>query len=712
MTSNKQRAVKTAFFSILLGVAFLLTLPGWKADSTYAAVALGPRAVLGVHPSALSSPLQGPTSTVTPTELYLPVIPVILPPAIELLDVWVEDSQENEQKAYRPGDAMDIRSVLFVSPLGPVTSTLTHATAGPCGAGQVFNGTLMLDPGLWEHGAPTQAQNCTGLFTITTVLSEERITPTLTTEYVVNPLSEVLVTDQAGFDKCAVTTVDKMQTWWDESPYSVANLYIGGAAFACPNQNLDAVWIHKVSQQGWTFIPTWVGPQAPCTSFNHRMSWTPATAYQEGQVEAAAAAVAAREYGFFGDQIIYYDLEAFPNASTACRAATDAFMEGWTRQLHDLGFKAGGYGQECSSYMTDWVDNSPSPDDIWWARWPFPPWGYDPTASVYGSSCIPDNYWDDHQRIRQYTGGHTETWGGVLLTIDSNALDGEVTSLPVNSPRTAGEIQPVRLVREGPAIWDISLTGPGQGWVLAGRRLFSTEDNGQSWQDLTPGGVVPLGMKTLDDQTGWVAGIGQQGAEISIGRTDDGGRSWQFSPLPLADHDVEQVKAASIEVLDRDTLWIALPLASGSSFSQGLLFYSADGGATWDRRTAPLGEPVYFEDNDHGWAAGGPSGDLLYRTQDGGRTWRLSQEAAPDIVADLPDTARQLLKTDGFVAVDAFGDRYLWAVRQEGACAGDKVIPMGSAVEETTPFVCTQRSFLEASADAGRTWYALGLPGS
>jgi len=32
--------------------------------------------------------------------------------------------------------------------------------------------------------------------------------------------------------------------------------------------------------------------------------------------------------------------------------------------------------------------------------------------------------WASHQRIRQYRGGHDETWGGVKLNVDSNGDDG------------------------------------------------------------------------------------------------------------------------------------------------------------------------------------------------------------------------------------------------------------------------------------------------
>ncbi|MDX1437947.1 MAG: DUF1906 domain-containing protein, partial [Anaerolineales bacterium] len=493
MALSQQRALKTALISLALGGLFLLGLPNLAGNPALAS-RVGQPGRTG--PSGVGAGVQISTPEVLITSTtYLPILHVF---TVELNGFWVEDQASVRRNGFEPGEGMVFVTDGWVNRPDSVTTTLKLTDTGPCESGVVFSQTVALPPNGWVYLVPETAQNCTGIFTTTTSLTFGEVVLSKSAEHVVNPPSQVAVSGHPGFDKCAVTSVENMQTWWDESPYAVTNLYIGGAAFACPNQALDAVWIHKVAKQGWTFIPTWVGPQAPCTGFNHRMSWNASTAYQEGKDEAAAAAAAARNYGFFGGNVIYYDLEAFPNASTACRAATDAFMTGWTEQLHDLGFKAGGYGQECSSYMTDWVDNSPSPDDIWWARWPFPPWSYDPTASVFGSSCIPDNYWDDHQRIRQYTGGHQETWGPTTLTIDSNILDGEVNLLPVGAPRVEGELQQATVIYEGPAIRGHGLTGPGEGWVWVDERILKSENGGIGWQEITPDRLVPIGVSFRD----------------------------------------------------------------------------------------------------------------------------------------------------------------------------------------------------------------------
>ncbi len=72
-----------------------------------------------------------------------------------------------------------------------------------------------------------------------------------------------------GFDICEIPELAKLAVWWKSSPYTAVNLYIGGSARACANSNLTASYLAQLQRQGWKFIPTWVGPQAPkpCTNY-------------------------------------------------------------------------------------------------------------------------------------------------------------------------------------------------------------------------------------------------------------------------------------------------------------------------------------------------------------------------------------------------------------------------------------------------------------
>ncbi len=245
-----------------------------------------------------------------------------------------------------------------------------------------------------------------------------------------------------GFDICTIPTIAQLQTWWNSSPYQAVNLYIGGAARACANPALTASYLNQMRQQGWTFIPTWVGPQAPCTTFIHRFSSDVDTAYVQGRDEAYFASAALAALGLttsnldLSGSVAYYDMEMYGN-DAACRNAVNAFVNGWVTHMHDLGNLAGVYGATgistssgCTSGLGDYLTIPNIPDAIWPARWYLPAGEgtYDPSASVWDiGSCIPSSAWNNHQRIRQYAGDHSESWGGIALGgIDSDVLDGVV----------------------------------------------------------------------------------------------------------------------------------------------------------------------------------------------------------------------------------------------------------------------------------------------
>ncbi len=113
--------------------------------------------------------------------------------------------------------------------------------------------------------------------------------------------------------------------------------------------------------------------------------------------------------------------------NTACRNAAKSFISGWTAQLHARGSEAGVYGSSCGSAISDFASISNVPDAIWPAHWIYS--SYNSGATVWDVACLSNGLWANHQRIRQYAGGHGETWGGVTLNIDCNVIDGIVASV-------------------------------------------------------------------------------------------------------------------------------------------------------------------------------------------------------------------------------------------------------------------------------------------
>ena len=223
-----------------------------------------------------------------------------------------------------------------------------------------------------------------------------------------------------GFDQCAAGTISQMNdSWWPNTPWSWANIYMGGANRGCGQSNLNGSWVSAILARGWKLVPTWVGPQAPGSSCGScsKMSGDLATARQQGINEANAATNAANALGLNPPTIIYYDMERYDPTSNA---AARAFIDGWVAGLHNRGNQAGSYGAGANANY-DWSHVANVPDAVWISDW-------NGNTSVYGLSGLSDGLWSNHQRLHQYQGGHNETWGGVTFNIDSNSADGPVAN--------------------------------------------------------------------------------------------------------------------------------------------------------------------------------------------------------------------------------------------------------------------------------------------
>lgn len=564
------------------------------------------------------------TVAVTETSLYFPIIMQnYRPPAIELTSASTLNAQGEFELFFDLGDTVQYTSGGVNTSADVVPVELTWSLDGPCDATEFFRDTLNLSPGEWEHSYLGATPGCDGAFTATVQVDDGIYTSTLTTTFLVNR-----VDPQHGFDRCVLPTVSQLQTWWNASPYTVWNIYLGGIHFPCRTSAFTPAWIQAVASQGWKFSLAWVGPQAPCSifPFAHRFSTDPNTAYWQGATEAANALSTALALGIETDIVIYYDLEPYYSTNTTCGNAVEAFLEGWTERLHADGVKAGAYASPCNSNMIEWI-NIPTPlDDIWIAHWIYD--GYNPAATVWDVACkFPNNYWSNHQRLRQYSGDYTENWGGVVMSVDSNVIDGDIVTLTSSQALLRSPLDTQLAVELQPAnsqIRDMDLVSAQVGWVLMGKRLLLTSDGGDSWEEVRPdlGEAVILDAAFIDADTGWVAALRVSAdftQEVILYHTTDGGVTWSAAVLP---DPLPGVASAYMDFSDAHTAWVVLKMESGSSFSLGELFLTRDGGHTWEKRSVPLGEPLVFTDEQHGWMVGGPAGNQVYQTQDGGSTWQ------------------------------------------------------------------------------------------
>lgn len=247
---------------------------------------------------------------------------------------------------------------------------------------------------------------------------------------VYGPYDWVQISQGHAFDACNLPGLQKMQAWAASSPYTSVNLYIGGVSRACPNPLLEAPYLVELFELGWRFIPTWVGPQAPCTNFKNKFSWDPQEAFAQGVTNANQAVDALKALGLTNPDgsgsVVYYDLEHYI-AEPACNAAASAFVLGWNDRLEELGVMSGLYHTAKNITFNEYWKLTYAPEVIWAAEWYSTP-GFRPDETVWDIIYIRPDLWANHQRVYQYCGSHNETWGGQQINIDSNILDGRVAA--------------------------------------------------------------------------------------------------------------------------------------------------------------------------------------------------------------------------------------------------------------------------------------------
>ena len=166
---------------------------------------------------------------------------------------------------------------------------------------------------------------------------------------------------------------------------------------------------------------------------------------------------------------------------------------------------------------------------------------------------------------------------------------------------------------------DIYFRNREDGYLLAGNRIFGSEDGGTVWRELSRfepalfGGATPelYSVRFPSRRRGWVVGSVSR-RDIIVGSlilyTDDGGRSWVTQSAPT------RRELIHLDFVNDRHGWVV--------GANGTILRTRDGGQTWTaqqtRTTATLYH-VNFRNERIGWAVG-ERGTIL-RTTDGGDSW-------------------------------------------------------------------------------------------
>lgn len=230
--------------------------------------------------------------------------------------------------------------------------------------------------------------------------------------------------DVLGFDSCGAPSTQTMNAWLLHSPYRAVGVYLGGANAACGGEGLSSSWVQTETSAGWDLIPIYVGLQASCAFQRGLAPIKASDAGAEGTAAAEDAVSEAVSFGLAPGSPIYYDMEAWNTANTACSQTVVSFIEAWTTTLHTLGYRSGMYGSADAGLAQDIVPlygRSGAPDDLWFAEW-------DGTTTVT-SGYIPSTDWPGGSRLKQYSGNVTETYGAATLAVDQDSITGAVVGL-------------------------------------------------------------------------------------------------------------------------------------------------------------------------------------------------------------------------------------------------------------------------------------------
>jgi hypothetical protein len=226
-----------------------------------------------------------------------------------------------------------------------------------------------------------------------------------------------------GFDTCAAPSTDDMQAWSTSTAlYRSIGIYVGGVNRSCPDGNLSATWVKTVRSYGYSFMPLYVGRQAPCAGFNASISTNPTLATTNGHDAAVDAIKDMQKFGFGAHSVVYLDMEAYDSTDATCSRSVLRFIDEWVHRLHLSGYVAGVYIHTANTVDLIKAHSTAGfylPDAVWITNW-------NNKASVYGDPVLPDNYWAPHKRLHQYRGPHPQVYNGVSMSIDTDYLDGPV----------------------------------------------------------------------------------------------------------------------------------------------------------------------------------------------------------------------------------------------------------------------------------------------
>lgn len=294
-------------------------------------------------------------------------------------------------------------------------------------------------------------------------------------------------------------------------------------------------------------------------------------------------------------------------------------------------------------------------------------------------------------------------------------------SIPPNdapSPTLTGPFIQHFAVGDQIDITSIQMITASHGWAVGGQdeksdHVFTTQDGGATWRDVTPPEPVSNSDSDIsalgffrDTTAAWVIYGAPYGSPLDISairiwRTADAGATWEYSSAPAPER-MEAFVPNFLTFADAQHGWLMAILGAGMMHQYVAIYSTVDGGVTWNKILDPSSDAdiqsfpktgLVFSDAQNGWltrdAQGVEDSPHVFRTVDGGAAWSR---------IDLPTpTDKPTLFADyacGTYAPNLFP-------------SGILVVAMKCMDKASYQ---KQLNFQYVSNDNGQTWTALALP--